>query len=227
VDETRSKQQCELLVKVWDTINEVATALKERGLTLPAEIETSLQSTRKLLDMCRNRPRLSELTSQEIDDYLGFCVGCCGQDVMTRIKCELRTVEDRLIVQAVNDLGTETATALQQKTMRAWEDLRERIITGIETLTHAVKVERDVVSGYQTIVQDNISHWLGVERDLAESYNKMMKNAESTKTRATFAEMIRDTENHIEALESIRESFKKIQSDVEEHARVLEGLEKK
>ena len=223
-NEDRAKQQCELLEKAWEVINEVTADLKKQGLKVPPDIDTSLRSTKSLLALCQTHPRLSDLAPREIDAYLGFCVGCCGQDVVTRVKCELRNVEDRLIIQAMNELGTERALRLQQKTVKAWEPLRERIITGIETLAHALKVERDVVSAYQRVVEENLPYWLGVEEDIADSFTKMMNSTESQKTKSALEEIIRDTKNHIEALESIRMSFQKILVDDQRHAKMLEEL---
>jgi bacterioferritin (cytochrome b1) len=126
----------------------------------------------------------------------------------------------------MNDLGTEPALRLQQRTIKAWEPLRERIITRIETLAHALKVERDVVSVYHGVVEENLSYWLGVEEDIADSFTKMMNAAASQTTKSALAGIVKDTKHHIEALESIRESLKKILAEDQRHARVLEGLTK-
>jgi hypothetical protein len=225
-DEDRVRQQCGLLMNVWEALSQAMVNLKNQGLTIPPEIDSSLRSTRSLLNLCQEHQHLSDLAPSEIDSYLGFCVGCCGQDIVTRVKCEMRNVEDRLIIQAMNDLGTEPALRLQQKTVKAWEPLRERIITKIETLSHALKVERDVVSAYEGIVEENLSYWLGVEEDIADSFTKMMNAAESQRTKSALADIVSDTKHHIEALESIRESLKKLLAEDQRHARVLEGLTK-
>jgi predicted transcriptional regulator len=49
--------------------------------------------------------------------------------VVTRIKCELKNVDDRLILEAMNQRGKDFALRLQQKTVKAWEPLQEKIIT--------------------------------------------------------------------------------------------------
>jgi bacterioferritin (cytochrome b1) len=224
VDEEQARQQCGLLEKTWDILNAVTADLKNQGVKVPPEIDTSLRSTRTLINLCQTHSRLSDLAPREIDTYLGFCVGCCGQDVVTRIKCELRNVEDRLIIQAMNEVGKDFALRLQQRTVKAWEPLKERIIHGIENLSQAVKVERDVFSAYQKIVEENISYWLAVEEDVVESYRKMLKQTTDERTRLTLTEIIQDSRNHIEALESIRESFKKILADAQRHADMLQEL---
>lgn len=126
----------------------------------------------------------------------------------------------------MNELGTEPALRLQQRTVKAWEPLRERIITDISTLTHALKVERDVVSAYQRIVEENLSYWLSVEEDIADSFTKMMNNSDNQKVKTTLAEIVGDTRNHIEALESVRQSFRKILADDQRHAKMLEEIAK-
>jgi bacterioferritin (cytochrome b1) len=224
INEETTRQQCELLGNVWETISQVASDLKTQGLTLPVEIDTSLRSTKSLLTLCQENKNMSALAPKEVDAYLGFCIGCCGHDVVTRVKCELRNVEDRLIVQAMNDLGTEPALKLQQKTVKAWEPLRERIITNIETISHALKVERDVVSAYQGVVEENLSYWLGVEEDIADSFRKMMNAAENQKTKTALAEIVTDTKRHIETLESMRQSLKKILAEDKQHAKMLAEL---
>lgn len=226
LDESRAKQQCELLQRTLDAISDLSADLKNQGLAVPSDVDTSLRSTKSLLALCQAHQKLSELSPREIDTYLGFCVGCCGQDVVTRIKCELRNVEDHLIIQAMNELGTEPALRLQQRTVKAWEPLRERIITDISTLTHALKVERDVVSAYQRIVEENLSYWLSVEEDIADSFTKMMNNSDNQKVKTTLAEIVGDTRNHIEALESVRQSFRKILADDQRHAKMLEEIAK-
>ena len=223
--EERSRGQCVLLERTWDTLNDVAVDLKNQGLTVAPEIYTSLRSTKSLIGMCETHPKLSELAPRDIDSYLGFCVGCCGQDVVTRIKCELRNVEDRLIIQAMNELGSEHALRLQQKTLKAWEPLQERIIPSIENLSQAVQVEKDAVSAYQRIVEDNISYWIAVEEDVIDSYSRLMKGTDDPKIESTLTEIIHDTKDYLGTLTSIKESFKKISSDAERHAKMLQDIQ--
>lgn len=222
--EEKARQQCDFLEKTWDIMNEITADLKNQGLSIDAEIYNSLRSTKTLLTLCKTHPRLSELMAEEIDSYLGFCTGCCGQDVVTRVKCELRNVEDRLIIQAMNELGKEYALRLQQKTVKAWEPLHERIVASVETLDQALKMEKDVLSAYQRVIEENISYWMAVEEDIADSYTKMANRTESGRLRTTLATIVEDSRNHIEALGSIRESFRKIAADEVRHGKMLEEL---
>jgi hypothetical protein len=222
--EEKARYQCDLLEKIWDTLNEILAGLRDRGLSVDAEIYTSLRSTKTLITLCKTHPRLSELMPQEIDSYLGFCVGCCGQDVVTRVKCELRNVEDRLIIQAMNEVGNEYALKLQQKTVKAWEPFHERIVASIENLDQAAKVEKDVLSAYQRVIEENISYWMAVEEDIVDSYTKMADRTDSVRLKTTLNRLVEDSRAHIEVLGSIRENFRKIAADEVRHGKMLEEL---
>ena len=219
----RTKEQCYLLEKTWDTLNDISADLKDRGVNVTPEILTSLRSTKTLITQCQASTNPNELTPREIDSHLGFCVGCCGQNVVSRIKCELRNVEDRLIIQAINEIGNEYALRLQQKTVKAWEPLHERIVPDIETLEQAIRVESDVLSGYQRVIEDNIAYWIAVEEDIVDSYKKMADRSE-TKVRVTLTRLVEDSKEQIEVLRSIRENFRKIAAEETQHAKMLEEL---
>jgi hypothetical protein len=223
ITEEKARHQCDLLQKTWDVLNEIVADLKNHGLSVDAEIYASLRSTKTLLTLCQTHLRLSEIMPEEINSYLGFCVGCCGQDVVTRAKCELRNIEDRLIIQAMNELGNEYALKLQQKTVKAWEPFHERIVPNIENLDQAIKVEKDVLSGYQRVIEENISYWIAVEEDIIDSYTKMADRSESN-VRATLKKLVEDSMEQIEVLGSIRESFRKIAAEEVRHGKMLEEL---
>jgi len=225
--EEKARHQCDLLEKTWDTLNGITADLRNRGLSVDAEIYTSLRSTKTLITLCKTHPRLSELMPHEINSYLGFCVGCCGQDVVTRVKCELRNVEDRLIIQAMNELGNEYALNMQQKTVKTWEPLQERIVANIENLDQAIKVEKDVLSAYQRVIEENISYWIAVEEDIVESYTRMANQTERSEVKSTLTKLIEDSKDHIEVLGSIRENFRKIAADQKRHGKMLEELTEK
>jgi len=121
VQEERTRQQCEELEKAWNILNEATAELGSRIVNLPHDIYISLRGAKDLISLCKSHPKLADLTPGHIDSYEGFCVACCGADVVARIKCELRNVEDLLILKAMNELGSNYALKLQEKTMKAWE----------------------------------------------------------------------------------------------------------
>ncbi len=101
---------------------------------------------------------------------------------------------------------------------------RERIISDIETVDQAVKAEKDVESGYHSVIEENVSYWTAVEEDIVESYNKLLKQTNNEKIKTTLAKIIEDSKNHITILSSIKKSFNKIMSDEQRHAKMLEEL---
>ena len=99
-----------------------------------------------------------------------------------------------------------------------------RIIPNIESLDQAVKVVRDVESGYHSLVEENISYWWAVEEDIIESYTKLISRADDEKVRSTLSEIVPDLRAHIEVLESMRESLRKMLADVRRHGKMLQAL---
>jgi hypothetical protein len=125
----RTRHQCEQLEAAWQILNEATTELAARVATLPPDIYISLRGAKDLIGLCKSHPKLADLTPATIDSKEGFCVACCGSDIVARIKCELRSVEDLLILKAMNELGSKDALRLQEKTMRAWQATKPLTVT--------------------------------------------------------------------------------------------------
>jgi DNA-binding Lrp family transcriptional regulator len=87
-----------------------------------------------------------------------------------------------------------------------------------------VKVVRDVQSGYHSLIEENISYWWAVEEDIMDSYTKLINRTDDEKVRSTLSEIIPDLRAHIEVLESMRESFRKMLADVQRHGKMLQAL---
>jgi len=121
VQEERTRKQCEELEKAWNILNEATLELSNRAIAIPPDIYVSLRGAKDLIGLCESHPKLSELTPSDISSREGFCVACCGSDIVSRIKCELRSVEDLLVLKAMNELGSEYALKLQERTTKAWE----------------------------------------------------------------------------------------------------------
>jgi len=127
--EQRTRRQCDELEKAWQILNEVTTELASHIVNLPPDIYISLRGAKDLIALCKSHPKLADLTPGDIDSHEGFCVACCGSDIVARIKCELRSVEDLVILKAMNEIGSEFALRLQQKTMKAWQATKPLTIT--------------------------------------------------------------------------------------------------
>ena len=129
VDDQRTRQQCEQLEAAWQVLNDATMELAARTATLPPDIYISLRGAKDLIGLCKSHPKLADLTPVAIDSREGFCVACCGADIVARIKCELRSVEDLLVLKAMNEFGSKEALKLQEKTMKAWQATKPLTVT--------------------------------------------------------------------------------------------------
>ena len=117
----RTRTQCEQLELAWQVLNDATIELASRVAVIPPDIFVSLRGAKELIDLCKSHPTISEVSPATIDSHEGYCVACCGSDIVARIKCELRSVEDLLVLKAVNELGSKDAMKLQEKIMKAWQ----------------------------------------------------------------------------------------------------------
>ena len=76
-----------------------------------------------LITLCKGHPNLKDLVPADIETYKGFCVACCDTDIVARTRCELRNVEDLLVLWATKELGSKLAIELQEKARKAWDPL--------------------------------------------------------------------------------------------------------
>jgi hypothetical protein len=128
ISEERAKQECTRLGEVWEALSKITSELKGRGVNVPPDIYTSLRGAKSLITLCKGHAKLEDLVPGDIDAHEGFCVACCGADVVARIKCELRNIEDLLVIKATQELGNDYAVRLQQKTMKAWEPFEAPLV---------------------------------------------------------------------------------------------------
>jgi len=55
-------------------------------------------------------------------------------------------------------------------------------------------------------------------------YTNLVNKTDREEVRSTLSRIIEDSRNHIEALESMRESFRKMLADEQRHAKMLRAL---
>jgi len=127
--EERTKRQCGELEKAWEILNEATIELASRIPSVSPDIFVSLRGAKDLISLCESHQTVTELMPSQIDTYQGYCVSCCGSDIVGRIKCELRNVEDLLILKAMNEVGSDFALKLQEKTMKAWQATKPLTVT--------------------------------------------------------------------------------------------------
>lgn len=123
-----TRGQCEELESAWQILSDATIELASR-VAVPSHIYVSLRGAKDLIDLCKSHPKLADLTPATINSHEGFCVACCGSDIVGRIKCELRNVEDLLILKAMNELGSKDGLKLQEKTRKAWQWTKPLTVT--------------------------------------------------------------------------------------------------
>jgi hypothetical protein len=128
ISEERAKQECTKLEEVWEALSKITAELNGKGVNVPPDIYNSLRGAKSLITLCKGHPKLEDLVPGDIDAHEGFCVACCGADVVARIKCEMRNIEDLLVIKATHELGNDFAVKLQQRAMRAWEPLQAPLV---------------------------------------------------------------------------------------------------
>ena len=194
-EQEKIKQECEIFETTWETLNEIIGDLEKHEVSVHPEVYTSMRSTKALITLCETHPNLNDLKPQEVDSYVGFCVGCCGQDVLTRVKCELRNVEDRVIIEAMNELGNEYALKLQQKTLKLWEPLHERVEAYVEKRMRQSLTVTDnrTARQYEIPIENGTIHALDLRAIKASdsdfglmSYDPSFANTASCKSQVTF-----------------------------------------
>jgi hypothetical protein len=129
ISEEKARQECAKLTDVWEALGKTTTELTQRGVKVPPRIYTSLRGTRGLIALCKSHPKLEDLVPGDIDAHEGFCVACCGADVVARIRCELQNIEDLLMMMATKELGNNFAMELQERTRKAWEPVEKPVVT--------------------------------------------------------------------------------------------------
>jgi hypothetical protein len=123
------RKECERLGRVWKALSEATAELERRGVDMPAGVNTSLRGARALISLGKAHDELNDLVPADIDTYEGFCVGCSDADIVARVDCELRHVEDLLAIKVAKELGSNCALELRRKTKKAWEDLEEPVFS--------------------------------------------------------------------------------------------------
>ncbi len=91
--------------------------------------------------------------------------------------------------------------------------MQQRLIADIESLDDAIKIARDVEAAYHKTIEENISYWWAVEEDIIESYTKLMNQTDNERVKSTMSKIMSELRDHVEILESMRESFKKLLTD--------------
>lgn len=99
------RKEAEEVDRVWSALANTALELMKKGLDVK-DIMASLNSVRTLINL--------------YDVHISPNP-CCTGETGARIRCELRNLEDMLVIRAANHLGVEYALQLSEKLSQAWK----------------------------------------------------------------------------------------------------------
>jgi hypothetical protein len=87
---------------------------------------------------------------------------------------------------------------------------RARIISEVNSAEDAKKVEETVKTGYAEPMIESVLTWIGVEEDLAGSYDALAKGAHTGSASEVYQNLAEESRRCLDALEAIRRSLEKL-----------------
>lgn len=101
---------------------------------------------------------------------------------------------------------------------------RGRIISEVTSPAEARKVEETVKTGYAEPILESLLNWIGVEEDLASSYERLGGGGGSH-NRPGFQELAREAKKNAELLDGIRKSVDALNATQERRVEALKKME--
>ncbi len=101
---------------------------------------------------------------------------------------------------------------------------RERIISEVETVEDAKKLEETVKTGYAEASIETLSNWIAVEDDLAASYERMAAKQGDPSKKGVFDQLARESKANVRALSELRRSFEDLDRARVERIKTLGGV---
>jgi bacterioferritin (cytochrome b1) len=101
---------------------------------------------------------------------------------------------------------------------------RERVIVEIENLGQAAKIEDTVKTGYCDTIKDNLVHWIAVEEDIIDSYQRMSEKVDPT-IASRMKDFVRESEGNIATLRETLKSFEILGQQKMSRALMLRDME--
>ena len=124
IETRKGKIICTALEKIWLTINEVVADITKKGVVPAHQVMIAIQGAKVLINLCKFHPNVAhDINPQTLDAVQGFCVTCCGADIVARIECELRKVEDLIVIEAFTKVGEQYALQMQNRIRVSWDEV--------------------------------------------------------------------------------------------------------
>lgn len=125
---SREEEICEILDNIWAEITDMLKELINRKVDVPQATRVALDGAKVLINLCKFHPKLaSDITPSMLDAVQGFCVGCCGADVVARVVCELKTAQDLITIKAVGVLNDSYIMSWQRKLEEQWSRVSKNL----------------------------------------------------------------------------------------------------
>ena len=102
---------------------------------------------------------------------------------------------------------------------------KERLIVKLRDAEEARKVEESVKTGYLETLIDNLINWIGVEDDLADSYEDLSSKAQEPAARAAYRRLSDESRKNIEQLTGVQSWFEGLDNARVKRLRLLASLE--
>ncbi len=102
---------------------------------------------------------------------------------------------------------------------------KERLIAEVNTAEEAKKVEETVKTGYLEATMDTLVNWIGVEDDLANSYEGLASKAQTPAAKAAYKRLCDESRKNIEQLTSLQKSLESLDRAQVQRLKLLASLE--
>lgn len=127
--EEHGNKVCEILDSIWRELSEMLRELINRNIDVPNALRVALDGAKILINLCKHHSRFAfEITPSMLDSVQGFCVGCCGADIVARVACELKTAQDLITTRAASILDKERLEDWQKKLDNIWRQLGRQYV---------------------------------------------------------------------------------------------------
>jgi len=127
---------CEILDAIWAEITDMLRELINQKADIPQSTRLALDGAKVSISLCKSHPKLAfDVTPSMLDAVQGFCVGCCGADIVARIVCELKTAQDLITIKAVGVINESYIMSWQRKLEELWRKISENLQKKQVTIT--------------------------------------------------------------------------------------------
>jgi hypothetical protein len=101
---------------------------------------------------------------------------------------------------------------------------KERLIVEVNTAEEAKKVEETVKTGYLEATIDTLVNWIGVEDDLADSYEGLASKAQTPAAKAAYMRLCDESRKNIDQLTDLQKSLESLDKAQVQRLKLLASL---